>query len=145
LIVRNHYSHSLPGGTKLSFGVILNSRLLGALTFGVGPYLGYKLVNGATPDDAVTLTRLWLSDELPRNSESKVLGIALRSLKRDTSLKFILAYSDPAVGHLGTIYQATTGFTPDSHPLPRYTISEMEYCITRVHWLISWAAIQYVT
>jgi hypothetical protein len=125
LIVRNHYSHSLPGGTKLSFGVILNSRLLGALTFGVGPYLGYKLVNGATPDDAVTLTRLWLSDELPRNSESKVLGIALRSLKRDTSLKFILAYSDPAVGHLGTIYQATNWlYTGLSSATPLYDIGD---------------------
>ena len=125
MIVRNHYSHSLPGGTKLSFGVILNSRLLGALTFGVGPYLGYKLVNGATPDDAVTLTRLWLSDELPRNSESKVLGIALRSLKRDTSLKFILAYSDPAVGHLGTIYQATNWlYTGLSSATPLYDIGD---------------------
>ena len=70
LIVRNHYCHSLPGGTKMSFGTVLNGRLLGAMTFGVGPFYGYKLVNGATPDDVVTLTRLWLSDELPRNSES---------------------------------------------------------------------------
>ena len=107
LIVRNHYCHSLPGGTKMSFGTVLNGRLLGVMTFGVGPFYGYKLVNGATPDDVVTLTRLWLSDELPRNSESKVLGIALRSLKRDTSLKFVIAYSDPTFGHLGTIYQAT--------------------------------------
>ena len=82
LLVPNHYSHSLPGGTQLSFGVMLNTRLLGAMTFGVGPYLGYKLVNESTPDDCVTLTRLWLSDQLPRNSESKVLGIALRSLKK---------------------------------------------------------------
>jgi len=107
LLLQNHYLHSLPGGTKLSLGIFLNARLLGALTFGVGPYLGYKIVNGACPDDMVTLTRLWLSDKLPSNSESKVLGIALRSLKRDTSLKFILAYSDPSAGHLGTIYQAS--------------------------------------
>jgi len=91
----------------MSFGVILNRRLLGAMVFGVGPYLGYKLVEGASPNDVVTLTRLWLSDELPRNSESKVLGIALHSLKRETSLKFVIAYSDPTFGHLGTIYQAT--------------------------------------
>jgi len=36
------------------------------MVFGVGPYLGYKLVEGASPNDVVTLTRLWLSDELPR-------------------------------------------------------------------------------
>jgi hypothetical protein len=107
LIVRNHYSHSIPGGTKMSFGAVLNGRLLGVMTFGVGPFYGYKLVDGATPDDVVTLTRLWLSDELPKNCESKMLGIALRSLKRDTSLKFVIAYSDPIFGHFGTIYQAT--------------------------------------
>jgi hypothetical protein len=125
IIVRNHYSHSIPGGTKMCFGIILNGRLLGAMTFGVGPFYGYKLVNGATPDDAITLTRLWLSDELPRNSESKVLGIALRSLKRDTSLKFVIAYSDPAVGHLGIIYQATGWvYTGLSSATPLYDIGD---------------------
>ena len=125
LIVRNHYSHTLPGGTKMSFGVILNGRLLGVMTFGVGPFYGYKLVNDATPDDVVTLTRLWLSDELQRNSESKVLGIALRSLKRDTSLKFVIAYSDPTVGHLGIIYQATNWlYTGLSFATPLYDIGD---------------------
>jgi hypothetical protein len=107
LIVAHHYSHSLPGGTKMTFGIFLDGRLLGALVFGVGPYYGYKLVNGASSDDAVTLTRLWLADELPKNSESKILGVALRSLMKETSLKFVIAYSDPAFGHLGIIYQAT--------------------------------------
>lgn len=125
LIVRNHYSHSMPGGTKMSFGIILNGRLLGALTLGVGPYYGYKLVNDASPDDVVTLTRLWLADELPGNCESKVLGVALRSLKRDTSLKFVLAYSDPAVGHLGIIYQATNWlYTGLSFATPLYDIGD---------------------
>lgn len=125
LIVRNHYSHSLPGGTKMSFGTVLNGRLLGVMTFGVGPFYGYKLVNGATPDDVVTLTRLWLSDELPKNCESKVLGIALRSLKRDTSLKFVIAYSDPAVGHLGIIYQATNWlYTGLSFATPLYDVGD---------------------
>ena len=79
----------------------------------------------ATPDDVVTLTRLWLSDQLPRNSESKVLGISLRSLKRDTSLKFVLAYSDPAVGHLGIIYQATNWlYTGLSTATPLYDIGD---------------------
>ena len=125
LIVRHHYSHSIPGGTKMSFGIILNGKLLGAMTFGVGPFYGYKLVNGASPDDVITLTRLWLSDELPKNAESKVLGIALRSLKKYTSLKFIIAYSDPAVGHLGIIYQATGWvYTGLSSATPLYDIGD---------------------
>ena len=125
ILIPNHYLHSFPGGTKLSFGVYLDARLLGALTFGVGPYLGYKLVKDASPDDVVTLTRLWLSDDLPRNSESRVLGFVLRSLRKETSLKFILAYSDPSAGHLGTIYQATNWlYTGLSSATPLYDIGD---------------------
>ena len=46
-------------------------------------------------------------DDLPKNSESRVIGAVLRSLKKHTELKFILSYADPAQGHVGTIYQAT--------------------------------------
>ena len=107
LLAREHYLHSMPGGTRLSFGVFVEPRLMGALTLGVGPKLGYRLVEGATPRDCATLVRVWLSDQLPRNSESKVIGVVLRALRRQTSLKFVLAYADPAAGHLGAIYQAT--------------------------------------
>jgi hypothetical protein len=125
ILIPNHYLHSFPGGTKLSFGVYLDIRLLGALTFGVGPYLGYKLVKDASPDDVVTLTRLWLSDGLPKNSESRVLGLVLRSLRKETSLKFVLAYSDPTASHLGTIYQATNWlYTGLSSATPLYDIGD---------------------
>jgi hypothetical protein len=104
---REHYLHTLPGGTKLAFGVFLGNRLLGAVTFGVGPTNVYRLIQGASPDDTATLTRQWLSDELPCNSESRVIGIVLRALKSHTKLKFLVSYADQTRGHLGTIYQAT--------------------------------------
>ena len=107
LLVRRHYLHSLPGGTRLAFGIFIGPRLLGALTLGVGPKNGHRLVDGAIPDDVITLSRLWLADELPQNSESRVLGAVLRSLWRHTSVRFVLSYADPAAGHLGTIYQAS--------------------------------------
>jgi hypothetical protein len=107
LVVAHHYLHSMPGGTWFTFGVFLDSSLLGVMTLGAGPFLVHQLVDAAQPDDCVVLTRLWLSDQLPRNSESRVLGIVLRALRRDTQLKFVVAYSDPAAGHQGTIYQAT--------------------------------------
>ena len=107
LLVREHYLHSLPGGTQLAFGVFLGRRLLGALTLGVGPFNAHRLVAEASPADCLTLSRLWLSEELPKNSESRVLGVVVRSLRKHTNLKFLLSYADPAQGHLGTIYQAT--------------------------------------
>ena len=125
LLVRNHYLHSLPGGTQLAFGVLLGQRLMGALTLGVGPSLAYRLVEGATQDDCATLTRLWLSDELPPNSESRVLGVVLRSLRHYTNLKFLISYSDPAAGHVGVVYQATGWiYTGLSEAMPLYDLGD---------------------
>ena len=107
LVVREHYLHTLPGGTQMAFGAFLNGRLLGALTLGVGPFNSHLLVEGAARGDCLTLSRLWLSDELPKNSESLVIGAVLRALRKYTDLKFILSYADPVQGHVGTIYQAS--------------------------------------
>jgi hypothetical protein len=125
LLEREHYLHSFPGGTKLTFGAFIGSRLLGALTLGAGPANAYSLVDTATPNDCLTLSRLWLSDELPHNSESRFIGVVLRSLKKYCGLKFLVSYADPAQGHVGTIYQATGWvYTGLSQATPLYDIGD---------------------
>ena len=125
IIVGSHYLHSLPGGTQMTFGVFLGQRLLGAIALGVGPFNAHRLVDGAAPADCLTLSRLWLSDELPKNSESRVLGVVVRSLRKHTDLKFLLSYADPAQGHLGTIYQATGWiYTGRSQAMPLYDLGD---------------------
>ena len=79
MIEKHHYLHSMPGGTLLAFGALVNEKLLGAITFGCGPANAHRLVDGVTPDKCMTLTRLWLSDDLPNNSESRIIGICLRA------------------------------------------------------------------
>ena len=125
ILEKYHYLHSMPGGTKLAFGVFLGDRLYGAITFGSGPANVYRMVEGAKPLDCLTLSRLWLSDELPSNSESRVLGIALRALKRFTRIRFLVSYADPAQGHIGTIYQATGWvYTGLSEAMPMFDIGD---------------------
>ncbi len=125
IVVKRHYLHSLPGGTKLAFGTFVEEKLLGAITFGVGPYNSFSLVAGASPDDCLTLTRLWLSEELPSNSESRVISVCLRYLRKYTTLKFIITYADPAQGHVGTIYQATSWlYTGLSEATPKFDIGD---------------------
>ncbi|MFC1865095.1 DNA methyltransferase [Chloroflexota bacterium] len=115
----------MPGGTKLAFGVFSKEKLLGAITFGVGPANVYKMIAEASPRDCLTLSRLWLSDKLPANSESRVLGIVLRALKRFTQIKFIVSYADPAKGHLGIIYQATGWvYTGLSEAMPKFDLGD---------------------
>ena len=62
---------------------------------------------------------------MPPNSESRVIGVVLRALGRHTRLKFVLAYADPSVGHVGTIYQATGWlYTGVSSATPRYDLGD---------------------
>jgi hypothetical protein len=125
MIVKNHYLHSFPGGTMLSLGVFAGGQLLGALTLGAGPAFVHSLVEGACRDDCLTLTRLWLADELPANSESRTIGMVIRSLRKYTDLKFLISYADPTQGHLGTIYQATNWlYIGLSTPMPLYDLGD---------------------
>ena len=125
LLVRHHYLHSLPGGTMLAFGALVNGKLLGAITFGAGPQNAYALVSGSSPNHCLALTRLWLSDELPPNSESRVMSICLRALKKHSRVKFLVTYADPSQGHLGTIYQSTSWlYTGLSEAMPKFDLGD---------------------
>jgi hypothetical protein len=107
MIEGEHYLRSMPGGVRLCFGVYLDSDLVGAVVFTSGARQGHRLLGAARPQDVVTLSRLWLSDALPKNSESRILGVVLRELRRGAPWKLILSYADPAAGHVGTIYKAS--------------------------------------
>lgn len=66
-----------------------------------------------------------LHPELPPYSESFVLGVILRSLKRNTALRFLVTYADPAQGHLGYIYQATNWlYAGQSSAMPLYDLGD---------------------
>ncbi len=125
MIEKNHYLHSLPGGTHLAFGIFNEGSLAGAVSLGAGPFNAPALVDSATSGDCLTLTRLWLADELPPNSESRVLGTVIRALKRHTNLRFLLTYADPAQGHFGIIYQASNWlYTGLSEAMPLYDLGD---------------------
>jgi hypothetical protein len=52
------------------------------------------------------LRRFVLTDECPRNSESRLLAVMLRMLKK-RGVQRVLSYADPSEGHTGVIYKAT--------------------------------------
>ncbi len=125
ILVKAHYLHSYPGATSLALGVRYFKRMVGAITLGAGPTNVFRLVEGSQLKDSLTLTRMWLSDSLPRNSESWVLAKMIKELRRCTSLKFLVSYADPARGHLGTIYQASGWlYTGLSSATPLYDLGD---------------------
>jgi hypothetical protein len=65
------------------------------------------LVRGATWNGFIELNRMAFSDALPRNSESRCLGIALRLIKKEyPHIKWIVSFADATQCGDGTIYRA---------------------------------------
>jgi len=102
----HHYSHSV-NGVKVShcFAVQHDSRLVGGVIFGTMATTAWKKFANAEAK-VLELRRLVLLDEAERNSESRVVGAALRWLKKNTVVEVVVSYADPAYGHSGTIYKA---------------------------------------
>ena len=107
LIVERHYLHAMPAACWRCFGVYAENDLMGAAVFTAGPRHGYRVLTGARPQQVAVLARLWLSDDMPKNAESRVIGVLLRRLRRERQWKLLLSYADPAAGHSGIIYRAT--------------------------------------
>lgn len=107
LIEGRHYLHSMPAVVTACYGVFVDGALVGAVTFSAGARQGHRVLDGARSEHVTTLTRFWMSDDVPPNGESRVLGVVLRDLARAARYKLVLTYADPAAGHVGTIYQAS--------------------------------------
>lgn len=100
-IAQRHYLGYAPAGARLRLAVYHNGACVGGLLFGRP---SARLIDQWA---SLELTRMYLLDECPRNSESRCLGFAARYIKRHMpDVKQLIAYSDPSYGHLGTIYKA---------------------------------------
>jgi hypothetical protein len=54
----------------------------------------------------LSLSRLWVDDEVPANGESFLLGASMAMIDR-RRWPVLLTYADTAQGHTGAIYRAT--------------------------------------
>lgn len=109
LIRRLHYSGKVVNNSQLHLGVFLLDRLEGAMQF--GPSLDKRKVIGLVENTAwngfVELNRLAFSDRLPRNSESRALGVAFRLFRKHyPHIEWIISFADATQCGDGTIYRA---------------------------------------
>jgi len=101
-----HYSHTFPGGIDFSFRLLMDGQLAGVALFGWMAGNPEAKVCGFGKGDVRELMRVVLLDEVPKNSETKFIGWCLRWLTRNTQIKAIVSFADPAHGHTGVIYKA---------------------------------------
>jgi hypothetical protein len=121
LVRRVHYSGKVVQNSQLHLGVFLDGRLEGAMQF--GPSLDKRKIQGLVRDTGwngfIELNRMAFSDRLPRNSESRALGVAFRLIKKHyPHIEWIVSFSDATQCGDGTIYRASgfalTGLRPNT-------------------------------
>lgn len=105
-----HYSGKVVANSQLHLGVFLKDKLCGVMQF--GPPMNKKavlgLVVGTGWSEMIELNRMAFSDFLPKNSESRALGYAIKLIKKNyPHIKWILTFADGTQCGDGTIYRAS--------------------------------------
>lgn len=121
IAVERHYLHRKPP-ISYAYGLLDDKDIVqGVVTFGT-PASRHMLI-GACPSDpsaVIELNRLWVSDDLPRNTESWFVSRALAELPP----RIVVSYADTAEGHKGYVYRALNfyyaGWTDMDRKTPRF-------------------------
>lgn len=110
LVRRLHYSGKVAVNSQLHLGVYLDGQLEGAMQF--GPSLDKRrmmgLVRGTKWNGFLELNRMAFGPALPRNSESRALGVAFRLIRKHyPHIEWVVSFADGTQCGDGTIYRAS--------------------------------------
>lgn len=107
---RYHYSGTVVGNSSLHFGVFLDGRLHGVMSY--GPSLNkakiLPLVKGTPWNGYLELNRMAFDSYLPRNSESRAISMSVKLLRRYAPhVEWIVSFADACSCGDGAIYRAS--------------------------------------
>jgi hypothetical protein len=106
LVVENHYLHR-KAPCSFAFGLFCkqSKNIVGVIVYGTpssAPLRG-GLCGLDEKDNVIELTRLWIKDGTPKNTESFLIGNTIGKVDKE----IIVSYAEIQQGHLGIVYQAT--------------------------------------
>ena len=106
----HHYSGTVVNNSNLHFGVFLDGRLHGVMSY--GPSLDKSkligLVEGTGWNEFLELNRMAFDSVLPRNSESRAISMSLKLIKKHApQVKWVVSFADACSCGDGTIYRAS--------------------------------------
>jgi len=133
VIAANHYSKKPTKNSFLSLLVHYRGEVHGALQLGYG--IRPKIKGEFAPEEMREFDRMWLSDDMPKFSESIVLSMLHKYLQiAHPEIKVLISYSDTSVGNNGTIYRAANYILIDDIKADFYILPSGE----RVHPVSMW-------
>lgn len=78
------------------------------LGYALNPNSGAKVVAGTGDREYMKLNRLWLHDDMPKNSESRAISYALKTIKLlYPQVQWVQSFADERCGRCGVVYQAS--------------------------------------
>ena len=132
-IAARHYSGTACQNTAISFFVYWYGEVHGALQLGYG--IRPDVNGGREGNETREFDRMWLSDDMPKYSETIVLSLLhLFMRKAFPDIRRIVSYADTSVGNTGTIYRAANYREVGRIPVDFYLLPGGD----RVHPVTMW-------
>lgn len=105
IVCKYHYSHKATKNSFVSLVVYWRGKIHGALQCGYG--IRPQIKGNYKPEQVREFDRMWLSDDMPKYSETIVLSLFHYYMKaRHPEVKVLISYADTTAGNSGTIYKA---------------------------------------
>lgn len=116
-----HYLHKRPAVVRLCLIMTHGIWAAGCAVYAMPPRETSVRYGGETWE----LARLYVSDEVPQNAETWLIGQSVKYIRQHfPSVRFLVSYADPSAGHSGTIYRAAgwrqDGKTDEGRRTPRF-------------------------
>lgn len=133
VIVKHHYSRKVTKNSFVSLLVLYHGKVNGALQCGYG--IRPKIKGDYKPEQVREFDRMWLSDDMPKYSETIVLSLFHRYMKvAHPEVKVLISYADTTAGNKGIIYKAANYKLIDRLKADFYQLADGE----RVHPVSMW-------
>lgn len=129
LVRQHHYSKKATKNRFCSFLVNDGEGFL-QLGYGIRPEMKHTISALIQKGNYCEFDRMYLSDDLPKNSESQVIALLMSFIKQVWPyIDFVITYADGSVGNTGVIYRATNAIPVGTVPVDFYLLPSGE----RIH------------
>ncbi|WP_315707416.1 protein mom [Brenneria uluponensis] len=126
LVICNfHYSKRVVNNSYLHLGIFCGRDLVGVMQWGyaMNPSSASKIVTGTGNKQYMELNRLWVHDRMPRNTESRSISYALKTIKLlYPAVEWVQTFADERCGRFGVVYQASNFEYIGSHQSTFYEL-----------------------
>lgn len=133
VIVPHHYSHTVTTNSCINLLVYYKGKVNGAMQIGYG--IRPQIKGDLSADNTREFDRMWLSDDMPKFSETITISLLHHYLRRAfPKLKYLISYADTSAGKTGTIYRAASYELIDELKADFYILPNGE----RIHPVTMW-------